>query len=397
MIALRLTAAVAVAAVTVTVAPHLAAAATAPQLVDLASVSCPTTTDCIAVGSQTTISSATTEQPIARRWDGVGWHTMTVPHPNAPHLASLVSVSCPTAKFCASVGADQAKNGGPQKPIVRMWNGSTWSTKTVWSGPSGGEAALVSVSCPSTKFCLAMGTWRKNSSDQGEVWSAKWTGSAWQKISVPATSPSVLHAVSSISCPTTKSCQAVGFEGGETVLPYALTWNGSAWKTRSLASGKGAAQSELNSVSCSGADTCFGVGLEDYPVGPPTYGYDYTLLAQRFDNGAIKRSVPRAPDGASGQQYKSVSCAAAKTCVATGYYSDPSGKLHLLMHHWNGSAWTAHTAGKMPAAALTFSLPGIDCPTTSMCLAVGTYLTSDYHQHAFAQRWDGHAWHENTL
>src|SRR5258708_28935034 len=61
--------------------------------------------------------------------------------------ASLVAVSCPTAKFCLAVGGHSAPGG--RRSLAEQWNGKAWRQLT--SAPGHG---LAGVSCTSTWFCM---------------------------------------------------------------------------------------------------------------------------------------------------------------------------------------------------------------------------------------------------
>src|SRR5258708_28816299 len=61
--------------------------------------------------------------------------------------ASLVAVSCPTAKFCLAVGGHSAPGG--RRSLAEQWNWKAWRQLT--SAPGHG---LAGVSCTSTWFCM---------------------------------------------------------------------------------------------------------------------------------------------------------------------------------------------------------------------------------------------------
>src|SRR4051812_27962372 len=67
----------------------------------LTSISCPSTTNCIAVGTLTQTDGVT---PIALQWDGSVWTQLVTQMPPRATSAFFTSVSCPSATFCMAVG-----------------------------------------------------------------------------------------------------------------------------------------------------------------------------------------------------------------------------------------------------------------------------------------------------
>lgn len=122
--------------------PSAAAAAawSAPVSVDspfrTGGVSCPTTTFCLAVGSDGR----------AATFDGHSWGTPAAADSATNPLGTigLEAVSCVSASFCMAV--DSEGN-------AVSYDGSSWTAPTAIDSPSNG--GLQSVSCPSANFCVA--------------------------------------------------------------------------------------------------------------------------------------------------------------------------------------------------------------------------------------------------
>ncbi len=81
-----------------------------------------------------------------------------------------------------------------------------------------------------------------------------------------------------------------------------------------------------------------------------------------------------------------VSCASSSMCVAVGSFidsnSNPAGTLAEL---WNGSSWSLETTPKLPAG----TLDGVSCPTVSVCVAVGHYGSNATQ---LIEVWNGTTW-----
>jgi hypothetical protein len=64
-----------------------------------------------------------------------------------------------------------------------------------------------------------------------------------------------------------------------------------------------------------------------------------------------------------------------------------------LAERWNGTAWAIQST---PALADGGEFTGVSCPSTSLCIAVGTAFTSNSAKN-LAEEWDGTAWSEQTI
>jgi hypothetical protein len=85
---------------------------------------------------------------------------MTSPDPST-NSNNLSSVSCPTTTNCFAVGAYATTPGADT--LVEQWNGTSWSMITT-PNPSADTNKLAGVSCPSTTNCFAVGSYRTNGS-----------------------------------------------------------------------------------------------------------------------------------------------------------------------------------------------------------------------------------------
>ncbi len=122
----------------------------------LGEVSCPTTTSCYAVGTYSPPTRRATKTLI-ERWNGVSWSIVASPNP-ASGRSVLSDVSCPSATNCTAVG--QYVQVLTPRTLVERWNGTSWSLTTS-PNPSGSDNSwLRGVSCPTATRCFAVGTSR---------------------------------------------------------------------------------------------------------------------------------------------------------------------------------------------------------------------------------------------
>jgi hypothetical protein len=126
----------------------------APAGGPLAAVSCVSAKFCVAVGNGTFDSKVGFGPPISLIWNGVKWRRVTMKVPAGAAGTSVLSVSCRSAAWCVAVGATTF-NGG--RAFAQTWNGRTW-TLALLPRPAGfADAVLDGVSCAAVRACVAVG------------------------------------------------------------------------------------------------------------------------------------------------------------------------------------------------------------------------------------------------
>ncbi len=146
---------------------------------------------------------------------------------------------------------------------------------------------------------------------------------------------------------------------------------------------------ELLSVSCPAAKYCLAVG-----VNHDGFGGAGGPLAEIW-NGATWHAVAvRLPAGATGGDLSGVDCLSARDCVAVGFYDKSSADQFALADTWNGTKWTPATA---PAPGGTdTALSAVSCVSASRCVAVGSYTpkpgTTIFSAEPLAEIWNGRTW-----
>lgn len=202
---------------------------------ELLKVSCPSATDCLAVGLS---GSNTAESALADRWNGKSWtRTPVQPPASAKHDADLTGVSCTSAGNCVAVGVGTARAGGGVTSFAEFWNGRAWSAGTI-SWPHGvSHPYLVAVSCGSARSCVAVGSVDANFNDGGHTGKAAataWNGKTWTAATVAAPGKGKASLFNEVSCPAA-ACRAVGQLGpynSDEGSALAGFWNGRGWSLR---------------------------------------------------------------------------------------------------------------------------------------------------------------------
>ena len=235
-------------------------------------------------------------------------------------VSILGGVSCPATHACLAVGA---LIGGGAAAITGLGTRS-WRRGTV-GGNDGALLVFYAVTCPSTARCIAASPAGPFVTNDG--------GGTWYPARLPTSIASNEPSITAVSCASPRVCIAIGDVGMLRSADAGATWT--------LLSIREPAE---RAVSCA-RTTCVAVG-----------GTTWTST----DGGTswARSNTPPGFDGLTG-----VACASASTCVAVG---NANGSAAAIRTSDAGRSWSA--ADITPNAAFD----AISCPSTLICLAVGT-------------------------
>lgn len=333
----------------------------------LSGVSCPSSTECIAVGSWTSTSDSlgiAVQHTLAERWDGTRWSTQATPDPTSivptePDSGELTSVSCGSPTACVAVG--RSSHG---TPLTEIWNGSEWSiaAAAIPAGTTANSNSLGAVSCTSPAACTAVGT----SGNAPLI--ERWNGSAWSIQPIPSILGAYSFGLTGVSCSSDTRCVAVGsslaLSPSGALNLVSASWDGNSWTVQDMVSPSlppGPVRPlEPNAVSCSTPTNCTAVGY----------------LIQAWD-GVNWTQQPATLPATSTAGLTSVSCATSSPCVTVG-----SG----LLESWDGVSWTVQ---QMPviSGGTDQTLNAASCASASACIAIGAYKNSTGNVVPFAARY----------
>jgi len=359
----------------------------------LTSVSCVSAGPCMAVGVDddgydSSQSSLQNVGSFAESWNGSAWAVVPTAG-SAGASPGLYAISCVSAVFCVAVGQTHS-NGrsslaldggyGAQRALVEAWNGVGW---TVQSNPGAAlsGSGLFSVSCTSSRFCVAVG-------DHGNYGLAEvWNGLTWGLRTTP---PVKFGAgLAGVSCVTVKWCTAVGFYntskvGQEVYMPLAERWNGRRWNVQRPPPewlryhGRVYANfTYLTGVSCTSRSFCLASGDAERAQNGDGAG----SFAVRW-NGA--RWIAATAGRPHNSPFYALSCLSSTDCLAIGQFENSvfpaPDTTQPLAEGWNGKRWDRlalpHVA---PPSGATRDSPdardpalfGVSCVAQSGCTAVG--------------------------
>jgi hypothetical protein len=303
---------------------------------EMTAVSCADASDCVAVGSS---SLSGDESTLAEEWNGSSWTQLG---PSSPHGSSSVffdqfdSISCFSTTECMAVGSWTGDANGDAESLAESWVNGAWTILNAPMPAGSFTATLYGVSCPGASLCMAVGS---ASTSNGIVDIAdQWNGTAWQSVSIPTPSGDG-GALNAVSCVSATSCVAVGTEdAGATSGTVTETWDGSSWSIMPSPNAAGSTGDELLSVSCVIATHCTASGTSWSDSHPPATGGDVTLVEQWDGSSWSLVSTPNAPKS-SGDVLAGLSCSAASSCAAVGM--DVNGQYNVvsLGERLSGTSW----------------------------------------------------------
>jgi len=219
----------------------------------------------------------------------------------------------------------------------------------------------------------------------------------WTARSVPSPAHGVNVFANEVSCASAASCLFVGAHWAGRQGPdanLAEAWNGSAWRIVTANGPAGTASSGLDDVACPTAGFCLAVGW----AGSANH---FQNTAYTWTSGTTWRqiTVPR-PRRARNSEIGAVSCFSQWNCMAVGNYASAAGRNLGFAARWHDGRWTLMTTPAIRAQRVSY-FQGVSCPAANRCVAVGDseqyYTRSRYYYHAFAEIWNGGAWHLSTL
>jgi RHS repeat-associated protein len=349
--------------------------------VELLGVSCTSSTSCTAVGKQ---ASGT----FAERWNGTSWSISSTPNPEGTaSTISLNDVSCPTSSFCLAVGS---YSKSPKKTLAERWNGSTWSVISSPNPSGGGSAFLTDVSCPTAESCAAVGyNYLSSTGTETRTLAERWNGSEMSLQTSPNPTGKAIVQLNDVSCTTSSACETVGFSQTAVVDPATGTlgegWNGSTWAIQTTPDPEALPpESRLIGVSCPTASVC------------PAVGYDTTRAKTIFRlwNG----TEWKAPSSeTSGGTPADIACASTSSCIVVGTNLKGGARADAWSTPGEGKPWvrTEQTLAT-PAGGSAVVVNSVSCTSTTACTAVGYYTNATARIVTLAERWNGSAWSIQT-
>lgn len=209
---------------------------------------------------------------------GGSWTSSVLPVPSGDTvLGPPPSLDCPSADFCVATGAGGDTIGDYHGYIDTFSNGA-WSVANE-ALPPGSQGSLDGVSCSSTTSCTAVG-WESESGPTTSVVDT-YSNGQWTVASIPSLESSELW---SVACPTDGQCVAVGYaRSGDSAQGFESELDNGVWISTPSPSVASNVDLEPMLVSCGNSDTCVALAnataISPEGNGAPTSGVQLTLNA----------------------------------------------------------------------------------------------------------------------
>jgi hypothetical protein len=177
----------------------------AAQSEQLNAIGCAGPEDCWAVGDIEPIGGAVF-QPLIEHYSGSGWSV--VPSPDPGSGGDLTAVTCPTATDCWAVGTtggEEEASASWTSPLIEHYQGDGW---TLASTPGIGSGGLTGVACSNSDGCWAVGHSGSGSGAQPLI--EHGLGDSWSVVGSPSLSGPNGAVLLSVACRAPSACWAVG-------------------------------------------------------------------------------------------------------------------------------------------------------------------------------------------
>jgi hypothetical protein len=331
-------------------------------------ISCSSATSCYGGGGYR--DSRFNLQPALLTWTGTDWTAAQAPLPTdaSPiQLATVASVSCPSAASCFAGGKYRANPGDNQGMLLTL-SGGTWTAATAplpANADPNPDAAVNGMSCRSANWCTAVGQYDSANVQYGLL--LRWSDQEWTATAAPVAAGSEVITLSAVSCPSVARCFAVGYQldALDNQQPVMLTWWRKQWSVVNIALPPDAAtnpEAVLGGVSCPAVRRCIAAGSYIDSAG----NTEGVLLSWSGKTWTAQTAPLPANAGANPWALlNAVSCPTRSRCTVGGTYEDASSTPFGLILNRTGTTWTAIEA---PASA--YNLTGVSCPSTPSCFAV---------------------------
>jgi hypothetical protein len=347
-----------------------------------------------------TVSAGDAHGLIVQQAGGGGWATgiePALPADAGSHAdAVLSSIACPVPGDCTAIGTYSDSAGNQQSLLISERDG-TWGPAV--SAPLPADAVpesdsadlsgsnLRAISCGSAGNCAVVGTYYDTSGsleglllvESGGTWTAQ--RAPLPSDAQPGGDPTYFE-LSSVSCPSTNDCTAVGHypDALQNDHGLILTDTNGSWTALTSPSPDNAADEpkfSISSVACASAGNCTAVGTYTDTVG----GEDPLILTESSGTWtAVGQVAP--PGNANTNAYAaltSVACASARSCSAVGFYTDSANAQRGLQVQKGNGKWLPEVEAPLPANAhrnADVALTSVACSGAGACTSVGAYVNS---------------------
>jgi len=326
---------------------------------NLTGVACPSTSDCLVVGTAYDNIHGTS-QPVVEKFDGRSWTRVSV----GQSSDTWQDVACFARDDCMIVGYS-----GSDQPVTETYRDGRWSRST----PSTAHVELTAVACSTSNTCIVAGT-PFAALSTFKSWIE--TNGKWSAVPVRE-SVSAETFVNSISCVNRGYCEGVGSYGygGPAGAGISFHFNGSSWTTDERQDAT-VYRGGFGNVSCTARSTCVATEDLSWPYSSDPDGrsgfFAQELLKGHWHN--LGRQLP-----VSMQLYVAeggVQCFATGSCYVVG--GSDTAMYFGVVDHATLEPLAVVSGVRLGDPAPYPWLASLSCPTMNMCVEVGSNPGSPY-------------------
>ena len=281
-------------------------------------------------------------RPLAARWNGSAWTTVSTPTLGG----QLSDVDGTATGNVWAVGAREVSLGGGTHtfgPLTERWNGTAWAVVPSPTPANASSTTLSGVKTFSTTNAWAVGSYTTSAATTSRTLIQRWNGTGWSIVPSPNPDPAqnLLTAIDGASANDIWAVGNVGNDGyGGTTAGLVAHWDGISW-------------SQIN-VPGTVSDATFNVptlhdvialSANDVWIAGSAFSWAHfkiVPIALHWDGQTWHRTaMPAAPN--DGQGFQSITALSPTQVYAFG----------SIVARWTGTGWTAEPAtvpGRLTAA-----------------------------------------------
>ena len=271
---------------------------------------------------------------------------------------------------------------------------ATWTIQTTPNATGAEHSQLYDIACHSatTKPCVSVGKLTE-SGGKTAPYLQYWNGTSWANGSAGVPEGATAGELQAVDCfdfgETSLLCMGAGSYASSGVTKGLVVSGllGSLTSVQVTPNPEGASETAFKGISCrfSLSTACFAVGYSVKSGKKTVYA-----VGRNSESKWVAQTMPE-PEGATSSELHGVDCSSTTFCVAVGSYTDSGGSIWAMSATWNGTSWTLRTVAK-PTGSIRTVLLDVSCSSASACTGVGIYRDSGGLQTSFVASWNGTAW-----
>lgn len=203
-----------------------------------------------------------------------------------------------------------------------------------------------------------------------------------------------------VSCPAAEQCVAVGrYQSTSGPAGVIDTDVHGVWSTREITLPSDAASSPntvLSAVSCVAVGNCVAVGQYD-----ATTGYEGLIVTETAGvwGTGVRAPLPSGAVSSTVTALYGVDCLSTSYCVAVGQYKNAAGDQAWIVRK-SGGVWGASQRAPLPKYAKSnfiTQLDAVSCTSPGNCVAVGQFVDTSPARRAMIDTESGGAWSSSQV